>query len=84
MKTELTKCKYCGCDADAYTDGHTTWFECHTYKTPREWKQSLSCKVIRKLQKRIKRLEIAGDTLATLTIRNGRSHDQWHEAKGFE
>ena len=30
----------------------------------------------------VKRLEIAGDTLATVTIRNGRSHDQWHEAKG--
>jgi hypothetical protein len=30
---------------------------------------------------RIKRLEIAGDTLATVTLRNGRSHDQWHAAK---
>lgn len=27
------------------------------------------------------RLEIAGDTLATVTLRNGRSHDQWHAAK---
>lgn len=34
------------------------------------------------LVERVKRLEIAGDTLATVTIRNGRSHDQWHEAKG--
>lgn len=34
------------------------------------------------LVERVKRLEIAGDTLATVTLRNGRSHDQWHEAKG--
>ena len=34
------------------------------------------------LVEKVKRLEIAGDTLATVTIRNGRSHDQWHEAKG--
>lgn len=27
------------------------------------------------------RLEVAGDTLATVTLRNGRSHDQRHEAK---
>jgi hypothetical protein len=27
------------------------------------------------------RLENAGDTLATVTIRNGRSHEQWHKAK---
>jgi ElaB/YqjD/DUF883 family membrane-anchored ribosome-binding protein len=27
------------------------------------------------------RLEIAGDTLATVTLRNGRSHEQWHAAK---
>jgi hypothetical protein len=27
------------------------------------------------------RLEIAGDTLATVTVRNGRSHEQWHAAK---
>jgi hypothetical protein len=26
-------------------------------------------------------LEYAGDTLATVTVRNGRSHDQWHKAK---
>jgi len=34
------------------------------------------------LMERVRRLEIAGDTLATVTLRNGRSHDQWHEAKG--
>lgn len=27
------------------------------------------------------RLEKAGDTLATVTLRNGRSHEQWHAAK---
>jgi predicted RNase H-like nuclease (RuvC/YqgF family) len=27
------------------------------------------------------RLEIAGDRLATVTLRNGRSHEQWHAAK---
>ena len=34
------------------------------------------------LVERVKRLQIAGNTLATATLRNGRSHDQWHEAKG--
>ena len=35
------------------------------------------------LVERVRRLEIAGDTLATVTlITNPRSHDQWYEARG--
>jgi phosphoribosyl-ATP pyrophosphohydrolase len=33
------------------------------------------------LVERVKRLEEAGDTLAAVTIRNGRSHSKWHAAK---
>jgi hypothetical protein len=36
---------------------------------------------VKELEAYAARLEIAGDTLATVTLRNGRSHDQWHEAK---
>jgi hypothetical protein len=36
---------------------------------------------VEQLETYANKLEIAGDTLATVTIRNGRSHDQWHDSK---
>ena len=59
-----------------YWCGSTTWGDGDFYQSPECVRRERD-----QLLERIKRLEIAGDTLATVTLRNGRSHDQWHAAK---
>jgi hypothetical protein len=73
----MKKCPYCG--LEARTDCPVE-FRCGSVTN---WNRSKVCLVLEigQLKDRVKRLEEAGDTLATVTLRNGRSHDQWHAAK---
>jgi len=84
-------CPKCGSDGNGkpapkesrYWCSSSAWENGDFYQSPecvRRERDNLLDRV-KELKSYAERLEKSGDTLATVTLRNGRSHDQWHAAK---